>query len=415
MPAAYTYKSGQVTLTNGQKEVTGVGTAWKLAGIPGGIIFAEGMSLPLDYVSDDTNALASIEWAGATGTYDYALVLTVYSQENMQNSTILTRLLAELDAGTIWKYDIAGSAADKATYDGKPKGFAYLVIDGAQPQLYIKGSATSGDWEGPFAYGVGPQGLQGIPGPAGVANPRGDYSGATAYARNDLVLYNNSSFIAKQATTGNAPPTLPTTSNTYWQLVAPKGVDGTGTGDVVGPAGATADALVAFDGTTGKQIKVATMPTSRVKGRVTAGTGAIEDLTAAQVLTLLKTAGAYAKDNILGTVSQSGGVPNGGIIERGSNANGSYVRFADGTQICAGSISYSDITTAFGSFFATSGVFVPTPAAAFSSIEYVDAGDMGSNNIFAMCNQTSGNIRMYSGTSISGSRTLKYFMSGRWF
>ena len=38
--------------------------------------------------------------------------------------------------------------------------------------------------------------------------------------------------------------------------------------------------------------------------------------------------------NILGTVSQSGGVPSGAIIERGSNANGEYVRFADGTQIC---------------------------------------------------------------------------------
>lgn len=44
--------------------------------------------------------------------------------------------------------------------------------------------------------------------------------------------------------------------------------------------------------------------------------------------------GAYGKDSVLGTVSQSGGVPTGAIIERGSNANGEYVRFADGTQIC---------------------------------------------------------------------------------
>jgi hypothetical protein len=42
----------------------------------------------------------------------------------------------------------------------------------------------------------------------------------------------------------------------------------------------------------------------------------------------------YSRDNILGTVSQSAGVPTGAIIERGSNANGDYVRFADGTQIC---------------------------------------------------------------------------------
>ncbi|MCR9274396.1 MULTISPECIES: pyocin knob domain-containing protein [unclassified Mameliella] len=45
---------------------------------------------------------------------------------------------------------------------------------------------------------------------------------------------------------------------------------------------------------------------------------------------------AYAFDsaNAVGTVSQSGGAPTGAIVERGSNANGEYVRFADGTQIC---------------------------------------------------------------------------------
>ena len=37
---------------------------------------------------------------------------------------------------------------------------------------------------------------------------------------------------------------------------------------------------------------------------------------------------------IVGTVSQSGGIPTGALIEQGSNANGDYVRFADGTQLC---------------------------------------------------------------------------------
>lgn len=41
----------------------------------------------------------------------------------------------------------------------------------------------------------------------------------------------------------------------------------------------------------------------------------------------------YGKDNILGTVSQSSGVPTGAIIERGSNANGEYAKFADGTLL----------------------------------------------------------------------------------
>src|SRR5690606_15811578 len=48
---------------------------------------------------------------------------------------------------------------------------------------------------------------------------------------------------------------------------------------------------------------------------------------------------AYRQGNILGTVSQSGGVPTGALIQTGSNANGSYVRYADGTQICWGAVT----------------------------------------------------------------------------
>lgn len=42
----------------------------------------------------------------------------------------------------------------------------------------------------------------------------------------------------------------------------------------------------------------------------------------------------YSHQDILGNVNQSGGVPTGALIETGSNANGDYTRWADGTQIC---------------------------------------------------------------------------------
>lgn len=42
----------------------------------------------------------------------------------------------------------------------------------------------------------------------------------------------------------------------------------------------------------------------------------------------------FDQGSILGTVSQSGGVPTGAVIERGSNASGQYTRYADGTQEC---------------------------------------------------------------------------------
>ena len=53
----------------------------------------------------------------------------------------------------------------------------------------------------------------------------------------------------------------------------------------------------------------------------------------------------YTRDDIVGTVSQSGGVPTGAIIERDSNANGRWIRFADGTQIVHGDFRESRSST----------------------------------------------------------------------
>ncbi|MCR8550874.1 DUF2793 domain-containing protein [Salipiger sp. P9] len=52
----------------------------------------------------------------------------------------------------------------------------------------------------------------------------------------------------------------------------------------------------------------------------------------------------FTQKSILGTVSESAGVPTGALAERGSNASGEYLRLADGTQICSASLSlaYAD-------------------------------------------------------------------------
>ena len=252
------YKTGQITLANGSAVVTGVGTAWATMLIAGGIIFpvVGGNPLAIQSVVSNTSITAEKPWAGVSGTYDYVLVRwSADEEQNSINSSILATVYAELQAGTIWKYDIAGPAADKATYNERPKGFSYLIIDANPAQLFIKASAAAGDWAGPFAYATGPEGP---PGPAGYVNYRGAYSAVTAYAKNDGVLSGGSTYVALQATTGNAPPTYPTTSTAYWQLTALKGTDGTGTGDVVGPAGSTDDTVAFFDGTTGKLLKFKT-------------------------------------------------------------------------------------------------------------------------------------------------------------
>ena len=64
----------------------------------------------------------------------------------------------------------------------------------------------------------------------------------------------------------------------------------------------------------------------------------------------------YTSGNILGTVSQSGGVPTGAIIERGSNANGEFVKYADGTMICIRNLPVTITTTETNVYGSTAGV-----------------------------------------------------------
>ena len=58
---------------------------------------------------------------------------------------------------------------------------------------------------------------------------------------------------------------------------------------------------------------------------------------------LMRTDWGYGRGTLLGTVGQSGGTPTGAAIERGANANGDYVRFADGTQICQAEVTLAYI------------------------------------------------------------------------
>jgi hypothetical protein len=153
------YSTGTISLVSGSKTVTGNGTAWATALITGGniIVEAAGNLLPIAAVVDDETITAELAWTGASGTFNYAIQRdTAYLKTLDTNSQNLAYLLDELRKGTIFKYDQDGTLADRAIYDGKPKGFAYLVTEGETANLYVKRSSGAGDWAGPFAYGAGP-------------------------------------------------------------------------------------------------------------------------------------------------------------------------------------------------------------------------------------------------------------------
>ncbi|BCB62825.1 hypothetical protein HaloA020_35260 [Halomonas sp. A020] len=69
--------------------------------------------------------------------------------------------------------------------------------------------------------------------------------------------------------------------------------------------------------------------------------------------------------NVIGTVSQSGGVPTGAIIERGSNANGEYVKFADGSLFFS-SVKDVNVADSGVQFFTPPVVYIPGSAPAIT-------------------------------------------------
>jgi hypothetical protein len=98
----------------------------------------------------------------------------------------------------------------------------------------------------------GIQGIQGVKGDIGITW-QGAWSAGT-YQINDGVSHNGSSWIATAITTEE-----PSLSATDWDVVALKGTDGVGTGDVSSNTATSVDSEVTiFSGTGGKTIKRAT-------------------------------------------------------------------------------------------------------------------------------------------------------------
>jgi hypothetical protein len=153
-------------------------------------------------------------------------------------------------AGATGATGATGSAGTAATI-----AVGTVTTGAAGSSATITNSGTSSAAVFDFSIPTGNTGATGATGATGPEGLRwlGAYAGGTSYIVDDAVSYNGSSYICKLASTGNLP-----TNTTYWDVLAEKGAAGSGTGDVVGPASAVNDRLVAFDGTTGKLIKDST-------------------------------------------------------------------------------------------------------------------------------------------------------------
>lgn len=125
----------------------------------------------------------------------------------------------------------------------------------------------------------------------------------------------------------------------------------------------------------------------------------------------------FYPSNILGTVSQSGGVPTGRVIERGSNANGEFVRFADGTQICWHLPAGVACQTATGGLFTSAGGSQTwTFPAAFSAIPSCPCnGGATTRVIGGFATSTQLTYRPLSSFSDAAAPSPHLVAIGRWF
>lgn len=135
-----------------------------------------------------------------------------------------------------------------------------------------------------------------------------------------------------------------------------------------------------------------------------------------------------SRNSIIGTVSESGGAPTGAIIESGANSNGEYVRFADGTQICAiGSLYLSRSGSAvcaetwnFPAAFDATYSISPSAVLIGSQPESTPGVDELASTTSSFPTSVSATIRQYRSVGATDFQTgdrirVAAFAIGRWF
>jgi len=126
-------------------------------------------------------------------------------------------------------------------------------------------------------------------------------------------------------------------------------------------------------------------------------------------------------ENLLGAVSESGGAPTGAVIERGSNANGEYMRFADGTQICTSpDFKDLDVSDPSGAIYRTAEPVSWTPPAGFGGAISMSGAVASQGNSrthwgsLRVINSNSIDISVFAPTPVTD-RAVRATVIGRWF
>ena len=370
------YVTGTVSVTAGSAVVTGSGTAWQTALIAGGLFgldSSNGNPVPILSVDSNTQLTLAKPWRGTTAAgQGYWIVRdTAYLQQQTVNAQALSTYIQRLDNAALAALAGLDPAADKFAYftgansgalaDIEAKGRDLLSSTTVLDALLKLGPVWGGSVRSPANSDVGL-----VDGDLNTITVAGVYTLSGNWA-------NTYAGAASVATTGTLV-VLQRSSNAVFQYFY--------------------------------------RDNNQVFRRNTVNGGTSwTDWTIVEL-------------PVVGNASNSAGFPAGAIIERGSNANGEYVRFADGTQICWGTGTINVSTTLNNHFGSSSGASVTGNAlisfpAAFSNTNYSVTvfPTFRGFTVLGAYSKNGANAAVRMGVSGSTANDVPYEWSafGRWF
>lgn len=295
------YKTGTVALTNGSATVAGTGTAWNAnVQIGDAILLPDGRSYEITALASDTSMTISPAYLGTTASgQTYRIQPT---------RGLIKRMI---DSIAEW------TSSQQAYIDG-PLAGRFGNGSAALPGMAFLADITTGLFR-PAAGQIG-------------MSTGGVQRALLSSAGLNLSVPLNGTAVTQSATDTTPGRVMKVGDFGLGSLTPPFLVDFDAIDTPLGPRYFDATTLNNTTGITAGQMFITRYNSAALGQWVINGT-----------LFLVRTysSGAwgawrrmFSGANILANVSLSGGVATGGIIERGSNANGEYAKYADGTLIC---------------------------------------------------------------------------------
>lgn len=298
------YVTGTVSVTAGSAIVTGVGTGWLTSGLVAGqfgLDSANGNPVPVLSIDSDTQITLAKPWRGTSAsaqgywiTYD-----TTPGQQTVANAQRLAEYIARLDKPALAALASLVPAADKLPYFG---------ANGAGALADFKAWARS---------------LLAL---AGAANKIPYFDSANTVALADFNAAARALLAGGVLPPDQLPARLRPTVNFFEDAnnISESGFFGLGGASPLNAPSTDQPYFIHSevwpDINYRSQTAISLFDPQRRYSRIRNGSS--------------WTNWAHSGGVTVGNVVRQNGQIAGAIIERGSNANGEYVRFADGTQIC---------------------------------------------------------------------------------